>query len=159
MPKTPSRHSIRGSTGVADENWLPLERLSEVEVTSEALAYPVECALLPDPSAGWRAGWPGPQTIRLHFRQPQRLRRIWLSFVESERERTQEYTLKWSTDYGDSFHEVVRQQWNFSPQGATREIEDHAVELQNVTILELNIIPDIRAWTKAVASLAQWRLA
>jgi hypothetical protein len=142
-----------------DEHWLRLEGLSEVEVTSEALAYPVECALLPDPSAGWRAGEPGPQTIRLHFRQPQRLRRIWLDFVESERERTQEYTLSWSGDYGESFHEVVRQQWTFSPQGATREIEDHSVELQRVTILELRIIPDIRLWTKAVASLAQWKLA
>jgi hypothetical protein len=144
---------------LADEDWLHVEGLAEVEVTSEALAYPVECALLPEPSAGWRAGGPGPQTIKLHFRPPQRLTRIWLTFVESERERTQEYALRWSSDYGESFHEIVRQQWNFSPHGATREIEDHYVNLPSVAILELKIIPDIRVETKAVASLAQWRLA
>src|SRR5262245_7797726 len=144
---------------LADQDWLQVEGLAEVEVTSEALAYPVECALLPESSAGWRAGGPGLQTIRLHFRPPQRLTRIWLYFVDSEIERTQEYTLRWSPDYGESFRDIVRQQWNFSPQGSTREIEDHAVNLPSVTILELKIIPDIRIGTKAVASLAQWRLA
>jgi len=144
---------------LADQDWLHVEGLAEVEVSSEALAYPVEGALLPEPSAGWRASGPGPQTIRLHFRPPQRLTRIWLCFVESEMERTQEYTLRWSPDYGESFHPIVRQQWNFSPHGATREIEDHYVELPSVAMLELKIIPDIRIGTKAVASLAQWRLA
>jgi hypothetical protein len=150
-------HQQQGA--LADEDWLHVEGLAEVEVTSEALAYPAEGALLPEPRAGWRAGGPGPQTIRLHFQPPQHLTRIWLYFVESEMERTQEYTLRWSSDYGESFHEIVRQQWNFSPHGATREVEDHYVELAAVAILELNIIPDIRVGTKAVASLAQWRLA
>ena len=144
---------------LADEDWLPVEGFVEVEVTSEALAYPVERALLPEASAGWRARGPGLQIIKLHFRPPQRLTRIWLKFVESEIERTQEYTLRWASDYGECFHEIVRQQWNFSPQGATCEIEDHYVDLPFVTILELKIIPDIRIGTKAVASLAQWRLA
>ena len=79
---------------LADEDWLHVEGLAEVEVTSEALAYPAEGALLPEPSAGWRGAGPGPQTIRLHFRPPQQLTRIWLYFVESEIERTQEYTLR-----------------------------------------------------------------
>ena len=144
---------------LAVENWLHVEGLADVEVTSEALAYPVEGALLPEPSGGWRAAGPGPQTIRLHFHPPQHVTRIWLYFVEAEMERTQEYTLRWSPDYGELFHEIVRQQWNFSPQGATRESEDHYVELPAVAILELKIIPDIRIGTKAVASLAQWRLA
>ena len=73
-----------------------------------------------------------------------------MKFVESERERTQQYTLQWASDYGECFHEIVRQQWNFSPQGATCEIEDHDVDLPLVTILELKIIPDIRIGTKAV---------
>ena len=97
--------------------------------------------------------------MRLHFNPPQRLTRIRLNFIESETERTQEYTLRWSRDYGESFHEIVRQQWNFSPQGGTCEEEDHYVDLPSVTILELKIIPDIRIGAKAVASLAQWRLA
>ena len=42
----------------------------------------------------------------------------------------------------------------FSPQGATRETEDHRVDLSSVTVLELSIIPDISGGN-AHASLAQ----
>ena len=142
---------------LVEKQWLHGE-VAEVEVTSEALASPVEHALLPEASAGWRAGGSGLQTIKLHFRPPQPLTRIWLKFVDSERARTQEYTLRWASDYGESFHDIVRQQFNFSPHGATCEIEDHEVDLPCVTILELTILPDIRGGN-AVASLAQLRLA
>jgi hypothetical protein len=66
--------------------------------------------------------------------------------------------LRWSPDGGQSFREIVRQQWNFSPQGATSETEDHHVELPAVTVLELIIIPDTSG-ENAFASLAQLRLA
>ncbi len=38
----------------------------------------------------------------------------------------------------------MRQQYNFSPLGATREMEDYRVDLKGVTNLELTILPDIR---------------
>jgi hypothetical protein len=139
-------------------NWLQLEELAEVEVTSESPAYPIEAALLSGGSSGWRADAPGTQTIRLLFRRPQVLKRIWLSFMEPDMERTQEYVLRWSPDAGRSFHDVVRQQWNFNPRGATSETEDHHVELPAVTVLELSITPHTSGGT-AVASLAQLRLA
>jgi hypothetical protein len=141
-----------------DQDWLNVEALAEVEITSESSAHPIESALLPGRAPGWRAAGPGKQTIRLLFASPQRLRRIWLNFVEPHTERTQEYILRWSADGGQSFREIVRRQWNFSPQGATCETEDHHVELPAVTVLELNIIPDISGGN-AVASLAQLRLA
>lgn len=138
---------------------IPAEKFSAVEVTSEALSYPVEYCLCPESPAGWRAAFPGPQVIRLHFKTPERLSRIWLTFIECERERTQQYTLSWSPDYGEPFHNIVRQQWTFSPQGGTCEIEDHYVELPAVAILELEIIPDLRVGSSAVATLAEWRVA
>jgi hypothetical protein len=141
----------------ADEDWLKLENLAEVEITSETAAHPIESALLPGAS-GWRAAAPGKQTIRLIFPRPQPVQRIWLSFVEPVAERTQEYVLRWSPDGGQSFREIVRQQWNFSPAGATSETEDHHVELPAVTVLELSIVPDT-AGGEAVASVAQLRLA
>ena len=141
------------------EKWIRADDFSAVEVTSEALSYPIEFALIPESPAGWRAGCPGPQTIRLHFRTPQRLSRISLTFIESELERTQQYTLRWSHDYGEPFHEIVRQQWTFSPGGSTCAIQDHYVELPAVTIVELEIIPDIRTGSSTVATLAHWRLA
>ena len=138
----------------SEDDWLDLESLAEVEVTSEDAAHPIESALVPTRVSGWRAAEPGKQTIRLLFAQPQRLRRIWLSFVEPHTERTQEYVLRASTDGGKTFREIVRQQWNFSPQGSTCETEDHRVDLLAVTILELSIIPDITGGN-ARASLAE----
>jgi hypothetical protein len=142
----------------AGEDWLDLEDVAEVEVTSEDPAHPIESALLPGGTSGWRAAEPGEQTIRLLFAQPQSLRRIFLEFVEPAVERTQEFVLRWSADGGRTVHDVVRQQWNFSPQGATRQTEDQRVDLAGVTMLELVIVPDISRGP-ARASLAQWRLA
>ncbi|MBL3601357.1 MAG: carbohydrate-binding protein [gamma proteobacterium endosymbiont of Lamellibrachia anaximandri] len=149
---------VQQATLPPDQNWLDLEGLVEVEITSEDASYPIESALLPGRDSGWRAAGPGEQTIRLLFANPQRLRHIWLSFVETRSERTQEYLLRWSPDGGQSFREIVRQQWNFSPQAATSETEDHHVELPAVTVLELTIVPDTSGGD-AVASLAQLRLA
>jgi hypothetical protein len=150
--------AVEQGNALADPDWLNLEDLVEVEVTSEDAAHPIEAALLPGRSSGWLAAAPGKQTIRLRFLNPQRLRRIWLNFADSLTERTQEFTLRWSSDGGQSFREIVRQQWNFSPHGATRETEDHQVDLSGVTVLELSIVPDISGGS-ARASLAQLRLA
>ena len=150
--------SIQQDTASPDEGWLNVERIAEVEVTSEDTAFPIESALLPGLASGWRAAGPGKQMIRLLFSQPQPLRRIWLNFVEPRAERRQEYVLRWSDDGGQSFREIVRQQWNFSPSGAPTETEVHQVELPAVTVLELSITPDVSGGD-AVASLAQLRLA
>jgi hypothetical protein len=48
-----------------NSHWLDMEVLAEVEVTSEDKGYPIEGALLPNQSRGWKAGIPGKQTIRL----------------------------------------------------------------------------------------------
>jgi hypothetical protein len=149
---------VQQDSSPPDEEWLNLEALAEVEITSEDAAHPIESALLSGRGPGWRAAGPGKQTIRLFFADPQRLRRIWLSFVESTAERTQEYALRWSPDGGRSFREIVRQQWNFSPQGATGETEDHRVDLSGVTVLELSIVPNTSGGD-ARASLARLRLA
>jgi len=141
-----------------EQGWLDVEALAEVEITSEDASHPVESALLPGGTPGWRAAGPGKQTIRLRFARPQALRRIRLCFEEGGSERTQEYVLRWSGDGGQSYREIVRQQWNFSPGDATCESEDHNVELPAVSVLELTIIPDIGGG-EAVASLAQLRLA
>ncbi|MBD3314168.1 MAG: carbohydrate-binding protein [Chitinivibrionales bacterium] len=149
---------IRHKPTPPEETWLNLQRLAEVEITSEEPKYQVESALLPGGKRGWRAGEPGEQLIRLIFNEPQGLRRIRLHFLETERERTQEIALKWSPDGGKTYYEIVRQQWNFSPEGSTEEVEDYHVELAGVTVLELTIIPDIRKGD-ARATLASMRLA
>jgi hypothetical protein len=140
-----------------DQQWMDLEDLAEVEVTSEDPAHPIESALLSS-GAGWRSAEPGRQTVRVLFDEAQKIRRISLGFVETEQPRTQEFVLRWSPDGGRSYREIVRQQYNFSPPDSVRELEDYTVQLDNVTVLELIIIPDISGGP-ARASLAELRLA
>jgi hypothetical protein len=141
-----------------DRGGLDLANLGMVEITSEDEAHPIECALQLGETRGWRVAEPGPQIIRLLFDQPQKLKRIWLVFEETEIQRTQEFVLKWPPDHGRSFQEIVRQQWNFSPPGTVRETEDYTVGLFYVTVLELRILPDTSGG-EARASLATLRLA
>jgi hypothetical protein len=141
-----------------DEGWLNLDRMAVVEVTSEEMEYPVDSALVAGEMRGWRAASPGTQTIRLLFDQPQRLKCIALVFEETETERTQEFVLRWSPDGGHSFREIVRQQWNFSPPDTMREIEEYRIEISDVTVLELVIVPDISRGA-ARASLKSLRLS
>lgn len=149
---------VQHETAFLAQEWLNVKELAEVEITSEDPAHPIEFALLPDQVSGWRAGGPGKQTIRLLFAHPQKLQRILLNFAETRAERTQEYVLRWSPDGGQPFREIVRQQWNFNPHGASRETEEHHVELPAVAVLELSITPDISGGD-AIASLEQLRLA
>jgi hypothetical protein len=142
----------------AEPGWIDIERLAQVEITSEDVDYSIESALIPGTGSGWRAAQPGEQTIRLLFDEPLKLRRIHLVFYESEVERTQEFFLRWSIDGGQSYREILRQQYNFSPPGAAREVEDYDTDLDGVTALELRIVPDISGGS-ARASLEQLRIA
>jgi len=139
-------------------DWLDIERIALVEVTSEDKNFPVELAFMPGETQGWRAEAPGNQTIRLIFDQPQKLKCISLVFEENETERTQEFVLRWSPNGERSLKEIVRQQWNFSPPETTREVEEYRVDLSNVTVLELIIKPSIGGGG-ARASLKNFRLS
>jgi hypothetical protein len=141
-----------------NQQWLNLETLADVEVTSEDASHAIESALIPGVGSGWRAEQPGQQTIRLLFREPQTIKRVNLVFQESERERTQQFVLRYSSDAGHSYREIVRQQYNFSPPNTTSECEEYAVQLDGLTTIELTIIPDIGGGP-SYASLNQLRLA
>ena len=141
-----------------DEGWLDLDRAASVEVTSEEKDYQIDSALVSGETQGWRAGSQGTQTIRLLFDQPQSLRRISLVFEETETARTQEFVFRWSAAGGHSFLEIVRHQWNFSPPDTIREIEEYRVQISDVTVLELIVVPDISQGS-AHASLKSLRVS
>ena len=140
-----------------DHAWLNLERLAQVEITSEETGHPIESALSIGGGPGWLASESGKQTIRLLFDEPQALGHIHLVFEEESRERTHEFVLRWSKDGGRSYREILRQQYTFSQPGATREVEDYTVDLNRVTALELTIVPDLSGGN-ARASLISLRL-
>ena len=141
-----------------DQSWIDLQHMALVELTSEDAAHPIEAALMHSFGSGWRAAQAGEQTIRLLFDEPLRVRLIQIHFQEDQQVRTQEFVLRWSPDAGQSYREIVRQQYNFCPPGMTREFEDYAVDLVGVTALELRIVPDISGGD-ARASVAQLRIA
>ena len=139
-------------------DWLDLERIATVEVTSEDRDFPIESSLSSNPRQGWRAAQPGTQTIRLVFDKPQELKRISLVFEENEMTRTQEFVLRASPSHSGLSRDVVRQQWTFSTPTSTREVEEYSVELSDVGLLELTIVPDISGGA-ARASLKALRLS
>jgi hypothetical protein len=147
-----------GPTNAPREPFLDLNAIATVEVTSENNEFPVELSLLPENTRGWRAGEPGAQAVRLLFDKPQALKRISLVFEEEKVARTQEFVLRWSSNSERPLRELVRQQWNFSPPTTVREVEDYRVDLSDVAVLELNIVPDINGGT-ACASLKSLRLS
>ena len=143
--------------GESEQGWLDLEQIATVEVTSEDPRFPIESAFGPKRGLGWRASQKGEQQIRVIFDEPMSLHRIQLRFHEAECERTQEFSLRWLPGAGEPANEIVRQQWNFSPNGSTTEIEDYEIDLNVVSVLELAIQPDL-GHREAVATLAAWHL-
>lgn len=156
MRKRIISHDKKSSS--VDKDWLQLESIAQVEVSSEEAQHPIEAALVPGASSGWRAAAPGQQVVRVIFDEPQTLRLIHLVFDEHEQERQQQYTLRWTSGVGQPYREIVRQQYNFSPPTTTTEVEDHRVNVASCTELELSIVPDLRG-SAAHASIVEFRLA
>lgn len=131
-----------GEHGLVQEaSWIDLEANATVEITSEDERFPIEHALGRIMSTGWRAAGTGPQIIRLRFAEPQEINRIQIHVVERAAERMQEIAV-FVEMVGVGRQEVRRQQFTFSPHGSTEELEDFAVSLKQVTMLELKIDPD-----------------
>jgi hypothetical protein len=157
------RKRITGSVGTVAKpgprpHWMDLGEIATVEVTSEDAGFPIESVFSASGGPGWRASQKGEQQIRLIFDQALALHRIQLHFLEPTRDRLQEFTVRWSSADGGQPKEIVRQQWNFSPEGSTSELEDYEVNLDGVSALELVIRPDL-THNEAPATLAAWRVA
>ena len=141
-----------------EQGWLDLEQIATVEVTSEEPDFPIESVFSSEDGPGWRASQKGVQQIRIIFDRPLSVHRIQLRFLEPELERTQEFSVRWSSTEAGPAKEIVRQQWNFDPAGSTSEVEDYKVSLDSVAVLELAITPDLTR-REAPATLATWRVA
>ncbi len=158
------RKRIVGSSSVnqgeiADptERWLDLERMATIEVTSEDPDFPVDAVFESHSGIGWRASQDGEQHLRIIFDEPATLHRMRLHFIEPAVERTQQFTIRWSSALGGPLREVVRQQWTFSPSGSTSEVENYNVNLEHVVVLELSIRPDLNEGIGR-ATLVSWRV-
>lgn len=149
------RKKVIGKTERSDEVWMDLNQCAAFEVTSEEAGSPLENALSAD-AKKWIAATPGEQIIRITFDQPQNISKIFLLFEETDSARSQEFTLSWQQVDQPEWHEIVRQQFNFSPPGTTIERENIQVSLQRASALELLIVPERSGGGQA--SLSQLRI-
>ena len=151
------KRMVHSSAPSPPGRWLNVDVLADVELTSEEAAHPVEAAL----TSGGRLGVARVRTR--HAEHPTRVSPAAKSPAHPapvRRGRRRAHAgvhVALVPDGGQTFREVVRQQYTFSPAGATSEVEDLNVDLVAVTALELTIIPDQRGL--AYASLAEWRIA
>ena len=116
-----------------------------VQVTSEDPVHPIEHVFDHRRGPGgsrWVAAEPGEQTLLLAFDTPQTIRQTILEVEEPEVSRTQELRLSVSHDGGQTYRELRRQEYNFSPPGTSHEHEEWSVAGDGVTHLQLTIKPD-----------------
>jgi F5/8 type C domain-containing protein len=128
-----------------NEDALDIPELATILLTSEDPDHPIDHIFNKQQNPGgrrWIAADPGEQYLILDFDKPQNLRLIVLEIEEPERNRSQDLTLSVSTDGGRTYHEIIRQEFNFSPPGTSYEKEQWAIAEQRVTHLCLRIVPD-----------------
>jgi hypothetical protein len=130
---------------MTDVGRLPLGALAEVRASSEDKDHAIVLAFDDGDGPGstfWKAGDPGEQTITVAFREACRLSKVSIQVEEREVTRTQEVQLAVSTDGGLTYRELLRQEFTFSPNGATWEEERWTVPDDRLTHVRLVIKPD-----------------
>src|SRR3954463_1235353 len=136
-PRPRTSHATTGEIEIAP--------VATVLVTTEALDHPIDLAFDLHRGPGgthWVAGELGEQTVILTFDAPQTINQILLGVEELEVARTQDLQLCLSCDGGRTYREVLRQEFNFSPDGTTFEREKWAMTAEGITHLRLVIKPD-----------------
>ena len=80
--------------------------------------------------------------IVLEFDRPQMISRLVYEVEEATRERTQEVRVEVSEDGAQTYRQILVQEYNFSPGGATYQREEQRLDLGRVTHLRLTIVPN-----------------
>jgi hypothetical protein len=153
----PRRHEAASPQAPMQPEWLDVSRIARFDVSSQHGRHPIADAFS-STGDGWRASGPGEQVIRIHFRSPRIIRCIRVVFTDPEAHRTQEFTLSWSSHRGETHRQIVQQRFSFSRFGGARAVDEYAVELHDVTQLELRIVPDLERG-EALASLTEFKIA
>src|SRR5438093_6422075 len=158
MPRAKADGITRASTGtmlrkqILPSPLIPSSRrgkdvacVATVFVTSEDPDHPIDYAFDgrrgPDGSR-WIAGNVGEQTLILAFDAPQTIYKVVVDIDEPDVARTQEIDLSISDDGGQTYREILRQEYNFSPPNTTREHEEWSINADPISHLRLRIKPD-----------------
>jgi hypothetical protein len=119
--------------------------VATVLVSSEDPRHPIDYAFDGQRGPGasrWIAAQSGEQTLMLAFDTPQTIRKILVEVEEPSISRTQEMAVSISQDGGQTYRELIRQEYNFSPPGTAVEHEEWLVKADAISHLQLKIKPD-----------------
>src|SRR5262249_55128640 len=109
-------------------------------------AHPVETLLDGEAGPGgtrWISARPDTtEHIVVEFDQPRAISRLVYEVEGTMRERTQGGGVGASDGGGRSDGQILVQEYNFSPRGATFQREDQRFDLRQVTHLRLTIVPN-----------------
>jgi F5/8 type C domain len=135
-------HRTTSGRGAAEKD---IAAVATVLVSSEDPRHPIDYAFDGQRGPGasrWIAAQSGEQTLMLAFDTPQTIRRILVEVEEPSISRTQEMAVSISQDGGQTYRELVRQEYNFSPPGTTLEHEEWSIDAHAISHLQLRIKPD-----------------
>ena len=128
----------------ADE--IDIARCATIAYSSEDSAHPVENLLDGQSGPGgtrWISARPDTtEHIVVEFDEPRAISRLVYEVEETMRERTQEVRVEASDDGGRTYRQILVQEYNFSPGGATFQREDQRFDLRQVTHIRLTIAPN-----------------
>jgi hypothetical protein len=117
-----------------------------IAYSSENPAYPVEHLLdgVSGPGATrWMSARPDViEQIVVEFDHPQTISWLVYEVEEAIRERTQEVRVEVSEDGGQTYRQLLVQEYTFSPRGATYQREEQRLNLHQVNHLRLTIVPN-----------------
>ena len=92
----------------------------------------------------------------LEFDHVQRVSRLIYEVEERREQRTQEVRVEVWSDRDRTYRQVLVQDYNFSPQGATFEHEDVQLDLAAISHMRLTIVPNKGG--SGIATLTSLRL-
>jgi F5/8 type C domain len=117
-----------------------------ISYSSENPAHPVQHLLDGQSGPGatrWMSARSDPmEHVVLEFDRPQTISRLVYEVEEATRERTQEVRVEVSEDGARTYRQILVQEYNFSPRGATYQREEQRLDLDRVTHLRLTIVPN-----------------
>ena len=137
-----------GSTGT---RWLDLDAVADVAIVAGGRRVCRAPGL-------WTAPTPHEQVIEIRFHRRTPVRRLRVVSSEVNQSRTQQMTIWVSLRGGEQHCEVLRQQFTFSPHGATEAVEEYILELDEVSRIQVQIVPSIDG-RPAVAQVSELRVA
>ena len=144
LRKRPLEADAAASSRAANE--IDIAGCATVSYSSEDPAHPVEHSLDGQSGPGathWMSARRDTiEHLVVEFDEAQTISRLVYEVEEPARERIQEVRVEVSEDGWRSYRQIVVQEYNFSPRGATYQREKQRLDLHRVNHLRLTIVPN-----------------